>query len=316
MSEQPSANLIDKIKSLKKEKNAVILGNFFQLPEIQDICDFIGDSLDLTQEVRRTKADIIIFCGVNYMAETGKILAPDKKVLIPDMEAVCNLTESCPADEFEEFIRARPKHTVISYINCSAEVKAMSDIIVTSRNAVSIVKNIPYDDNIIFAPDRNLGAYINNLTDRNMVLWNGTCSIHDVLSNERVLALKENHPEAKLIAHPRCKPEILKIADFVGSTTALLEYTKKTEDEEFLVATDSGIIHQMKKYNPDKSFIIIPTDESAMCNECPHMKLNNLEKLYNCILNEKYEIKLSEEIISKAKVPLERMLDLSKKLGF
>ncbi|TVQ82455.1 MAG: quinolinate synthase NadA [Bacteroidetes bacterium] len=316
MSGYSSEELVDNIKSLKKEKKAVIFGNYFQLPEIQDICDFIGDSLELTQKANETNADVIVFCGVNYMAETGKILAPDKKVLIPDLEAVCNLTESCPADEFETFIKARPKYTIISYINSSAEVKALSDIIVTSRNAVSIVNSIPYDENIIFAPDRNLGAYINNLTARNMVLWNGTCSIHDVLSNERVLALKENHPEAKLIAHPRCKPEILKIADFVGSTTALLEYTRKTKDEEFIVATDSGIIHQMKKYNPDKSFIIIPTDESAMCNECPHMKLNNLEKLYNCILNEEYEIKLSDEIINKAKVPLERMLDLSKKLSF
>ncbi|MFN2396564.1 MAG: quinolinate synthase NadA [Bacteroidales bacterium] len=315
MKDKKNQKLISKINQLKKEKNAVILGHFYQIPEIQDISDFIGDSLALAREAADTNADIIVFCGVQFMGESAKILSPEKKVLIPDPEAGCSLVESCPPDEFRKFREARPRHTVISYINSSVEIKALSDIICTSSNAVGIVNSLPEEENIIFAPDKNLGAYINNLTDRNMVLWNGTCEVHDILSVERVLSLKEKHPDAKLIAHPECKSQILAMADYVGSTTALLNYTRRSEDTEFLVATESGIIHQMKKYNPDKSFIIIPTDESCMCNDCPHMKLNTLEKLYNCLLTEEYEIKISDELIEKARVPLDRMLQISEKIG-
>jgi quinolinate synthase len=308
-------NLISEIKKLKKEKNAIILGHYYQIPEIQDISDFIGDSLALSQKAQSTDADIILFCGVHFMAETAKILSPDKKVIIPDLEAGCSLAESCPAGEFSKFVNARPKHTVISYINCTAEVKALSDIICTSSNAVGIINSLPEEENIIFAPDKNLGAYINNLTGRNMVLWNGTCEVHDILSVERVLTLKEKHPEAKLIAHPECKAQILAMADFVGSTTALLNFTRRDPANEFIVATESGIIHQMKKYNPDKSFIIVPTDESCMCNDCPHMKLNTMDKVYNCLLNEKFEITLDENVIEKARKPIIRMLELSEKIG-
>lgn len=315
MKDKKNQELISKINQLKKEKNAIILGHFYQIPEIQDISDFIGDSLALAREAADTNADIIVFCGVQFMGESAKILSPEKKVLIPDPEAGCSLVESCPPDEFRKFREARPRHTVISYINSSVEIKALSDIICTSSNAVGIVNSLPEEENIIFAPDKNLGAYINNLTDRNMVLWNGTCEVHDILSVERVLNLKEKHPDAKLIAHPECKSQILAMADYVGSTTALLNYTRRSEDTEFLVATESGIIHQMKKYNPDKSFIIIPTDESCMCNDCPHMKLNTLEKLYNCLLTEEYEIKISDELIEKARVPLDRMLQISEKIG-
>lgn len=315
MKDKKNQELISKINQLKKEKNAIILGHFYQIPEIQDISDFIGDSLALAREAADTNADIIVFCGVQFMGESAKILSPEKKVLIPDPEAGCSLVDSCPPEEFRKFREARPRHTVISYINSSVEIKALSDIICTSSNAVGIVNSLPEEENIIFAPDKNLGAYINNLTDRNMVLWNGTCEVHDILSVERVLSLKEKHPDAKLIAHPECKSQILAMADYVGSTTALLNYTRRSEDTEFLVATESGIIHQMKKYNPDKSFIIIPTDESCMCNDCPHMKLNTLEKLYNCLLTEEYEIKISDELIEKARVPLDRMLQISEKIG-
>jgi quinolinate synthase len=263
----------------------------------------------------KTEADIIIFCGVHFMAETAKILSPEKKVLIPDIEAGCSLADSCPEVQFREFTEARPRHTVISYINCSADIKALSDIICTSSNAIGIVNSLPVEENIIFAPDKNLGAYINNLTGRNMVLWNGTCEVHDILSVERVIHLKDKHPEAKLIAHPECKAQILAMADFVGSTTALLNFTKKDNANEFIVATESGIIHQMKKYNPDKSFIIVPTDESCMCNDCPYMKLNTLEKLYNCISEEQYEIHVDANVLEKAKKPILKMLEISEKLG-
>lgn len=308
-------DVIAEIERLKKEKNAIILGHYYQVPEIQDIADFIGDSLALSQKAQQTDADVIVFCGVHFMAETAKILSPEKKVLIPDPEAGCSLADSCPPLAFEEFVKARPKHTVISYINCSAEIKALSDIICTSSNAVEIVNSLPVEENIIFAPDRNLGAYINNLTGRNMVLWNGTCEVHDILSIERVLDLKLKHPQAKLIAHPECKAQILAMADFVGSTTALLNYTRRSEDDEFLVATESGIIHQMKKYNPDKSFIIVPTDESCMCNDCPYMKLNTIDKLLACMQNDYYEIVLDKDLIERANKPLTRMLEISAKLN-
>jgi len=306
--------LISEIQKLKKEKNAIILGHYYQIPEVQDISDFIGDSLALSQKAQSTDADIILFCGVHFMAETAKILSPEKKVIIPDLEAGCSLAESCPAGEFSKFIEARHKHTVISYINCTAEVKALSDIICTSSNAVGIINSLPEEESIIFAPDKNLGAYINNLTGRNMVLWNGTCEVHDILSVERVLSLKKKHPEAKLIAHPECKAQILAMSDFVGSTTALLNFTRRDSANEFIVATESGIIHQMKRYNPDKSFIIVPTDESCMCNDCPYMKLNTMDKVYDCLLNEKFEIIIDESVMEQARKPIIRMLELSEKL--
>jgi quinolinate synthase len=315
MMKKVDESLVKKINKLKKEKNAVILGHYYQIPEIQDIADFVGDSLALSQMAKRTKAEIIVFCGVHFMAETAKILSPEKKVLIPDIEAGCSLADSCPKDQFREFTEARPRHTVISYINCSADIKALSDIICTSSNAIEIVKSLPVEENIIFAPDKNLGAYINNLTGRNMVLWNGTCEVHDILSVERVIYLKNKYTEAKLIAHPECKAQILAMADFVGSTTALLNFTKKDSANEFIVATESGIIHQMKKYNPDKSFIIVPTDESCMCNDCPYMKLNTLEKLYQCISDEQYEIHVDNDVMEKAERPILKMLEISERLG-
>jgi quinolinate synthase len=315
MMKKVDESLVKKINKLKKEKNAVILGHYYQIPEIQDIADFVGDSLALSQMAKRTKAEIIVFCGVHFMAETAKILSPEKKVLIPDIEAGCSLADSCPKEQFREFTEARPRHTVISYINCSADIKALSDIICTSSNAIEIVKSLPVEENIIFAPDKNLGAYINNLTGRNMVLWNGTCEVHDILSVERVIYLKNKYTEAKLIAHPECKAQILAMADFVGSTTALLNFTKKDSANEFIVATESGIIHQMKKYNPDKSFIIVPTDESCMCNDCPYMKLNTLEKLYQCISDEQYEIHVDNDVMEKAERPILKMLEISERLG-
>jgi quinolinate synthase len=308
-------HFVEEIQRLKKEKNAIILGHYYQIPEIQDIADFIGDSLALSQKAQKTDADIIVFCGVEFMAETAKILSPQKKVIIPDLEAGCSLADSCPADEFKNFVEARPRHTVISYINCSAEVKALSDIICTSSNAVGIVNSLPQEENIIFAPDKNLGAYINNISGRNMVLWNGTCEVHNILSVERVLALKEKHPEAKLIAHPECKAQILAMADYIGSTTALLNFTIRDESKEFIVATESGIIHQMKKSSPDKNFVIVPTDESCVCNDCPYMKLNTVEKLYHCLKDEKYEINLDAQLIEKAAKPIIKMLEISAKLG-
>jgi quinolinate synthase len=308
-------HFVEEIQRLKKEKNAIILGHYYQIPEIQDIADFIGDSLALSQKAQKTDADIIVFCGVEFMAETAKILSPQKKVIIPDLEAGCSLADSCPADEFKKFVEVRPRHTVISYINCSAEVKALSDIICTSSNAVGIVNSLPQEENIIFAPDKNLGAYINNISGRNMVLWNGTCEVHNILSVERVLALKEKHPEAKLIAHPECKAQILAMADYIGSTTALLNFTIRDESKEFIVATESGIIHQMKKSSPDKNFVIVPTDESCVCNDCPYMKLNTVEKLYHCLKDEKYEINLDAQLIEKAAKPIIKMLEISAKLG-
>ncbi len=314
MKNSKDKNLIERINVLKREKNAIILGHYYQISEIQDIADFIGDSLALSQKAQKTDADIIVFCGVKFMAETAKILSPEKKVIIPDFEAGCSLADSCPEDEFRKFIEARPRHTVISYINCTAEIKALSDIICTSSNAVSIVNSLPAEENIIFAPDKNLGAYINNVSGRNMVLWNGTCEVHDILSVERVLSLKKKHPDAKLIAHPECKAQILAMSDYVGSTTALLNFTRKDSSMEYIVATESGIIHQMKKYNPDKSFIIVPTDESCMCNDCPYMKLNTIDKLHKCLEEEKFEITLSPDIIERAHRPLQRMLDMSEKI--
>jgi quinolinate synthase len=304
--------IIEKINQLRKEKNAIILAHFYQVPEIQDIADFIGDSLGLSQEAYNTNAKIIVFAGVHFMAETAKILNPSKKVLLPDLEAGCSLADSCPAGEFMKFKEKHPGHIVISYINCSAEVKALSDVICTSSNAVKIVESFPKEQKIIFAPDKNLGNYVNIMTGRDMVLWEGSCEVHDVIKTEAIINLKAKHPGAKLIAHPECKAVILQMADFIGSTTALLNYTKKEPAKEFIVATETGILHQMQKSSPDKKFYVVPADETCSCNDCPYMKLNTLPKLLNCLKNESPEIRLSDELMDKARKPILRMLDLSK----
>lgn len=303
------------IAKLKKEKNAVILAHYYQIPEIQDIADYVGDSLGLSQNAEQTDAEIIVFAGVHFMAETAKILNPHKKVILPDLEAGCSLADSCTPDKFREFLNIHPNHTVISYINCSAAIKTMSDIICTSGNALQIVNSLPENEKIIFAPDKNLGGYINKMTGRNMILWNGTCEVHNILSKEKIIELKVQNVDAKLIAHPECDAAILELADFIGSTTALLGFTRKSEAKRFIVATETGILHQMKKESPDKEFIIVPADETCSCNDCPYMKLNTMEKLYLAMKNEKPEILLSENIIEQAKKPIIRMLDISRELG-
>jgi quinolinate synthase len=297
---------------LKKEKNAILLAHYYQIPEIQDLADFVGDSLGLSQEALKTNADIIVFAGVHFMAETAKILNPDKKVVLPDMNAGCSLADSCPPGPFKKFIRDHPGHIVISYINCSAEVKALSDVICTSSNAVKIVESFPKDQKIIFAPDKNLGAYINGITGRNMVLWEGTCEVHDIINTEAIIRLRAENPDAKLIAHPECKAVILALADFIGSTTALINYTIKDSARKYIVATETGILHQMKKSSPDKKFMIVPTDETCACNDCPYMKMNTLPKLLQCLEKEVPEILLSAKLIERAKKPIIRMLELSK----
>jgi len=302
-----------KIKQLCKDKNAIIIAHYYQTAEIQDIADFIGDSLQLSQKAAETDADIIVFAGVYFMAETAKILSPDKKVLIPDKEAGCSLADSLPADKFAEFLKQYPNHTVITYVNASAEIKAMSDIICTSSNAVKIVESIPKDKPIVFAPDRNLGNYINSLTGRNMVIWDGACHVHEEFSLERILELKKAYPNAKLIAHPECKKPILIISDFIGSTASLLNFVQKDDAKEYIVATESGILHQMIKACPDKTFIAAPPiDSTCGCNDCKFMKLNTLQKIYRSLKNEIYEVNLSLEIIEKAKKPILKMLELSK----
>jgi len=303
--------MIKEINKLRKQKNAILLAHYYQIPEIQDIADFIGDSLALAQQAKKTEAKIIIFAGVHFMAETAKILNPDKKVIVPDLTAGCSLADSCKPEEFINFINKYPNHKVISYINCSAEIKAMSDVICTSSNAVKIVESFPKEQKLIFCPDKNLGAYVNNITGRNMVLWNGTCEVHDILTIEKVIKLKQKYPDAKLISHPECKAAILKISDFVGSTTALLNFTKKDNSLKYIVATETGIVHQMKKESPEKEFIIVSNDENCLCNDCYHMKKNTIEKLYMCIKNENPEIKISENLINKAKLSINRMLELS-----
>ena len=308
-------NYKEKILELKKKKNALILAHFYQIPEIQDIADYVGDSLGLAQKAAEAKTDMIVFAGVHFMAETAKMLNPDIPVLLPDMEAGCSLAESCPLDKFVDFKKKYPQHIVISYINTTAAIKTETDIVCTSGNAIQIVESFPKDKKIIFAPDKNLGGYINKITGRNMVLWNGTCEVHDILSIEKIIELKINNKDAKLIAHPECKSQVLELADFVGSTTAMLKFTESDNAQKYIVATETGIIHQMKKNSPGKEFIIVPTDETCSCNDCPYMKLNTMEKLYNCLLNEKPEILLSDDIISKSKVPIERMLEISKKLN-
>jgi quinolinate synthase len=308
-------DMFAEIKKLKHEKNAVILAHYYQDADIQDVADFIGDSLGLAQEAQKTKADIILFAGVHFMAETAKILNPNKKVLIPDLNAGCSLADSCPPDKFAAFKKNHPDHLVISYINCSAEIKALSEIICTSSNAVQIVNSLPKEQQIIFAPDKNLGAYINKITGRKMVLWDGACMVHEIFSLEKIVKLKIQHPSAQLIAHPECEAVILEKADFIGSTTALLNYSKKSDCKEFIVATETGILHQMIKLSPEKTFIPAPPNNSCACNDCPHMKLNTLEKIYLTLKYEKPELNLSPSLLESAKKPILRMLELSAKLG-
>jgi quinolinate synthase len=306
------SELLERISKLRKEKNAIILAHYYQVPEIQDIADFVGDSLQLSQKAAETKADMIFFAGVHFMAETAKILSPDKKVLLPDLDAGCSLADSCPPDDFKRFIDAHPGHRVVSYINCSAAVKTMSDVICTSSNAKMIVDAFAPDEKLIFAPDKNLGAYINGQTGRNMVLWDGSCHVHNQLTDEKVIELKIENPDAKLIAHPECRGPILALADFIGSTAALLEFTKSDSNKRYIVATEGGIIHQMQKSSPEKEFIVVPSDETCSCNDCPYMKLNTIQKLYLCLKNETPEITLDAETIEKAKKPILRMLDISR----
>ena len=308
-------HLIQKIKELKQQKNAIILGHYYQRPEIQDLSDYIGDSLALAQQAAKATADIIVFCGVHFMAETAKILNPTRKVLIPDMAASCSLAESCDANELAKFKAQHPDHIVISYINCSAAVKAESDIICTSGNAEKIVASLPADQKIIFAPDRNLGSVINKLTGRNMLLWDGTCYVHNDMQASMINQLKELYPEAKVIAHPECNPELLNVADFIGSTKAMLTYVKQTPCNQFIVATESGILHQMQKENPDKRFITFGDLRNCACDDCKYMKLNTLEKLYACLDTENPEIIMQPSMIEAARKPIEKMLEISKNLG-
>ena len=305
--------LISEIKRLRREKNAVIMAHYYQIGDIQDIADMVGDSLALAQYAAKTEADIIVLCGVHFMGETAKILSPQKKVLVPDIEAGCSLADSCPADEFERFVKAHPDHTVVSYVNTTAAVKALTDIVVTSTNAKKIIDSLPLDAKIIFAPDRNLGNYINSVTGRNMLLWDGACHVHEQFSVESLVELKKAHPKAKVLAHPECKNVVLMLADFVGSTQALLNYATSSQETEFLVATESGIIHQMQKQNPNKVFIPVPpVDSTCGCNDCKYMRLNSLEKLYLCLKTEQPEILVDEALRAKAVKPIERMLELSK----
>ena len=311
----PTLDLFAEIEKLKKEKNAVILAHYYQEPDIQDVADYIGDSLGLAQQAQKTKADIIVFAGVHFMAETAKILNPFKKVLLPDLKAGCSLADSAPPDLFKKFKDKYPGHIVISYINCSAGIKALSDIICTSGNAEKIVESLPEDQKIIFAPDKNLGAYLVKKTGREMVLWNGACMVHEIFSLEKITKLKVRHPRAKLIAHPECEEPILRIADYIGSTTGLLKFTQQDDAKEYIVATETGILHQMQKVSPWKTFIPAPPDNSCACNDCPHMKLNTLEKLYLCMEYETPEINMEEELRIAAKKPIERMLEISARFG-
>jgi quinolinate synthase len=311
----PTIDLFEAIQSLKKEKNAVILAHYYQDADIQDIADYIGDSLGLAQAAANTDADIIVFAGVHFMAETAKTLNPSKKVLLPDLRAGCSLSDSCPPDLFRLFKDKHPDHLVISYINCSAGIKALSDIICTSGNAVQIVNSLPQDQKIIFAPDKNLGAYINKQSGRSILLWNGACMVHEIFSLEKITRLKVRHPLAKFIAHPECESDLLAIADFIGSTTQLLKYSQLDPCREFIVATEAGILHQMQKASPNKTFIPAPPNNHCACNDCPHMKLNTLEKLYLCMLHEQPEIIMDEDVRLAAKKPIDRMMELSKQFG-
>ncbi|MBK5273067.1 MAG: quinolinate synthase NadA [Bacteroidia bacterium] len=311
----PTLDLFAEIERLKKEKNALLLAHYYQEPDIQDVADYIGDSLGLAQQAEKTNADMIVFAGVHFMAETAKILNPSKKVVIPDMKAGCSLSDSCPPPLFKKFKEQHPDHVVVSYINCSAGIKALSDVICTSSNAKAIVESFPKDQPIIFAPDKNLGAYINKITGRNMLLWNGACMVHEIFSLQKITKLKVRHPKAKLIAHPECEDPILRLADFIGSTTGLLKFTQNDTSQEYIVATEAGILHQMMKASPEKTFIPAPPDNNCACNDCPHMKRNTLEKLYLCMEYELPEIIMDEEIRKAAKIPINKMLEISAKAG-
>ena len=309
----PQLDLFLEIERLKKEKNAIVLAHYYQEADIQDVADYIGDSLGLAQQAEKTTADLIVFAGVHFMAETAKILNPDKKVVLPDLRAGCSLADSAPGDLFKAFKEKYPEHLVISYINCSAEVKALSDIICTSSNAQKIVESIPPEQPIIFAPDKNLGAYLIKKTGRDMVLWDGACMVHEIFSLEKITKLKIRHPNAKLIAHPECEDPILRQAEFIGSTTALLNFTKKDSGMEYIVATETGILHQMQLSSPQKTFIPAPPTNNCACNDCPHMKLNTLEKLYLCMEYEQPELIMDPALMLGARKPLERMLEISAK---
>jgi quinolinate synthase len=311
----PTLDLFKEIKKIKEEKNAIILAHYYQDSDIQDIADYIGDSLGLSQQAANTKADMIVFAGVHFMAETAKILSPNKKVVLPDLNAGCSLSDSAPSELFKKFKEKYPRHLVITYINCSASLKAISDIICTSSNAQKIIEDLPKNQKIIFAPDKNLGAYLNKKTGRNMVLWNGACMVHEIFSSEKILKLKHRHPQAKFIAHPECEEVILSLADYIGSTTGLLKYTIDSKENTFIVATEVGILHQMQKLSPTKTFIPAPPNNSCGCNECPYMKLNTLEKLYLCLKYEVPEIIMDEELRIAAKKPIDRMLEISARYG-
>jgi len=308
-------DLFSEIERLKIEKNAIVLAHYYQEPDIQDVADFIGDSLALAQKAQSTTADMIVFAGVHFMAETAKILNPDKKVLLPDLKAGCSLADSAPAEAFKKFKQKYPDHVVITYINCSAEIKALSDIICTSSNAETIINSLPKDQTIIFAPDKNLGAYLIKKTGRDMVLWNGSCMVHEIFSLEKITKLKMRHPNAKVIAHPECEEAVLKEADYIGSTSGLLKYSKENPATEFIVATESGIIHQMEIQSAFKTFIPAPPNNSCACNDCPYMKLNTLEKLYLCMEYEEPEIIMDKKLMEASKKPIERMLEISKQYG-
>lgn len=315
MDVDPSLDMFEEIRKLKVDKNAVVLAHYYQDPDIQDIADFVGDSLQLSQEAARTKADIIAFAGVHFMAETAKILSPQKKVVLPDLKAGCSLSDSCPAPVFAKFREKYPDHVVVSYVNCTAELKALTDICCTSSNAVHVVNSIPKDRGIIFAPDKNLGAYIEKVTGRKMILWNGACMVHEIFSKEKITKLKIRHPEAKIIAHPECEAPVLEMAEYIGSTSGLLKFVEKDAAQSFIVATESGILHQMQLKCPDKTFIPAPPNNMCACNECPHMKRNTLEKLYLCMKYELPEVTIPDDIIKAARKSIERMLEISAQVG-
>lgn len=311
----PAMDLEKEIKKLKEEKNAVILAHYYQDSEIQDLADYVGDSLGLSQQAASTKANMIVFAGVHFMAETAKILSPGKKVLLPDLKAGCSLADSCPPDLFAKFKEKYPDHLVVSYINCTAELKTLTDICCTSTNAVHVINSIPLDRKIIFAPDINLGKYLIKKTGRDMVLWNGSCMVHEIFSHEKIVKLRERHPKAKFIAHPECEPHILDMADYIGSTTGLLKYTMSDSSNEYIVATEAGILHQMEQKSPHKTFIPAPPNNQCACNECPHMKRNTLEKLYVCMRYELPEIILPQWVIEKGRASIDRMLEISRQAG-
>lgn len=311
----PTLDLEAEIHKLRKEKNAIILAHYYQDGDIQDLADYVGDSLGLSQQAAKTKADLIVFAGVHFMAETAKILSPQTKVILPDLKAGCSLADSCPADVFRAFKEKHPDHVVVSYINCTAELKTLTDICCTSTNAVQVIESIPPHKKIIFAPDKNLGAYLIKKTGRDMILWDGACIVHEIFSREKIIKLKERHPEAVVIAHPECEAPVLELAEYIGSTSGLLKFTKENPAQSFIVATEAGILHQMIKHSPNKTFIPAPPNNLCACNECPYMKLNTLEKLYLCMLYEQPEVILPERVIREGRASIDRMLEVSAKAG-